>query len=1525
MSASRKLVIALITCVPILVILVWGGIYIARQIDRLLNDMGPILTQELAARLDREVRVGKVRVKPFGVAVLEDVSIAEGKRLADGAILSARRVTIRYDVNALVTQSAGAQSIKTVDITEPRINLVRRKDGTFNVQDLLKPPPGPPGRPFKGTIRITGGTATFKDFFAHTNALPVITHIHDVEGFVDARKCPIYSFRVSANGQNGAFGRAITAGFYDSRTKSVGLDVTATDVSAPRLKDYLGVTDKLEVLGGTLRIAAGIDLRRVDGRYKTTISGAMRVTNAIVRMPWFSEPIRQVNGSIALVRNRAALSLQTPLAGSQARLKGTITSFENPVLDMSITSPNPDYTRLSRLVEMPEAVRQVSISGRGPIDVRVSGKASDPLVEVTARVPSVSASGYDARDVMLSAAYRAGSVELRSARFNFARGSWTLNGTLTNAGKGAIDLEADVRNLDLSALRLPLGPQPYGIANARFAVSGTVANPTFATEAKITNGSLGGVAFASASARVRYASGKTQIQHLTVSGIAGGSIRARGEAARGNVNLFVIAEAIDFESVSRMLGIERYQGIGYFRGWVTGPIRNPTVSGVAEVFKGRFRDYEADYAQIAFSGSRRSVRITDGVIRLFPAGLSFTGNADILDTGRIGFQLTGRVERLTVERLSNLLGRKIEASGTIVGDFKASGTYLPNAGPNQIPLTHTVASADFRLEDGSVFGYPVTSAVAKAELKNDRLVVTEARAVSQDAELTFDGSASLKTREVNARFAASNFDLARLGDRIGGYVLVGGIAKADGTVTSVWNNPTISFGGGVDGFVINGKKFDEASYALVYSGGMLSTFQAALKRANQSYEVSGTGYNLQTNCVESATARILNGSVREMWDMLLASPYLASEDTRQLRAALRRIPRLTTGLVDGSVQINGCMSKPDGIIGLHAVNVGVDIQQIESIDLDASISSGVVSVTQLRALSGNTNITAIGDILLEERRMHLDVTALNVDLAQLRPWLGERMPGGTLAADLVIDGNFTAPHVIGSIEVVDPSYGTLKFDRLRASRIEVADNRIDFSDVILATGNHQAHASGYLPWDWADLTIPTGQPFEMTASLNKQDISLLGTFSTEIDASKTTGALEAMLQATGTISQPRLTGSLTVENGTVAMRNFINEFTDVNVDLKFDGNRVVIAQMSAASSQGGRVHVVPGGYVTVSDLAKGKVNLFIVANGMTVGERNLLGFGESIDMRIDAGLSVTGSLSRPVVENADMEGVRGGVAISDARLVFAIPENLPKPESRTYPIDPAFNITIRLGKDVWIAPPSMSLLAEGDGSLTGTLSKPDLQLGVEIEEGNLRLAASRLRIVPGGTIKARYSPPEEPELGVDFQAITTVTALSPFGRRERYRITLAASGPVANLQIGLTSTPSGLSREQMLAALGHVEGILASGETEMQKELVTVLTAVGSSTFFAPIETLFVERLGFEQFTLEYTGTAPLSLFLSKRLFGNLYVTYFQRLTSNLADVQDKVYELGISYRWKNMYEFTFGVDDQQTTTAEIRVMKTFN
>ena len=1524
MTRSRRLILLLITAVPVTALLVSMAIYLKREVGLTAGRANVLIADELQRRFSKEVHIRSVRISPE-VIVLEDVRISKEDTFASGTLASIPRLFIHYDWRGLILGGKGAEAVRDVVVMRPRMLLIRRPDGTLNITELLKPPPGPPRPPFRGQLKVNHGEIEFIDYAVKPGQRLGPVKISDLTASVDAAKHPVYTFKGIATGTAGQFARAQFSGRYYSGSKRTVVNLNARGLSAPMIMPYAWKSKDVEVLAGKLNLTAVLVARQADGRFTASVRGRARMSGAAARLSFLRHPITSLSGDLIIAGDDASASLTGRLRNTPLRIAGDVANFAKPQVNLTVTSPDADFAEIVAASPLLATLSQFSPSGRGPVRASITGSISNSVIDVTARVPRASIRDIGVTNVAVSARYQRGRMEIQSIRLDARGAQVNARGYLTTGTSPRLSLTGRFSGLDLAALPEGIELPLTGVASGDFALSGPTAGPVVNASVRVVNGSVSGTAFDAAEADVRLAGTQVRVSNLRVSGVAGASLQAYGTISPTSINLTTTASSIDIASVAELLGQTGYTGTAFFSGRILGSPKSPQIEGSIEAFDVRVDDQTIDRVQVRFSGNRRSAIITEGIVQVFPAEARFTGELAGLDQSRISFTGKGNVQRLEVARLLEMIDREADVSGTILGDVTFSGVFIPHAWPGTPRIIGLVASGNLSLEDAFAFDYPISSASAKLDYANDVLRVTDASVVSDKAKLDLSGTLATNTYEIKAGFDLTGFDLSRLHEHLGEYAVLAGTAGASGTISGTWDDLQASIGAKVDGLAVNYERFDSAQARIDYADGKYASYSASLVRGTQKFEVSGTDFDPETMCLASAQGRVEDVSVPDIWAILRASPYFSSADGRPLAQNLDRFPKVSSGRVNGSFDITGCLEAPDGKVDLTATNIGLDVEQIESVELEATAKSGVVTIGKLRAVSEDMTVDVAGAPAYDNGELNLEIRADNLRLSRLQPWFGASAPGGTLSALFMVRGPASAPDIRGSAEVVRPSFGPVVLDQMRAAAIEVTANRIEVPDILLTASGYQASASASVPWNWSALTVPGDEPIHLSVDMSAQSLGVINVLGPLIDTAKTTGSIsEAWFRLDGTLMDPQLAGSVKMANGSIALPGFTNTFNNVNVDLGFVGDRLVVNTLSAASSMGGSVFVVPGGYVTAGIAGPGELNLHVVADRLKLAERNALGMREDVTTQVDAGVSITGPIASPSVADRAAGAIAGGITFSQARLEFQLVSKESQWQTKP-PINPSFNVTLRLGDNVVISPPSLSLTVTGAGKLTGSLAQPVVRrMELDVLSGDIGLATARLRIIPGGNIYITYAPPDAPDVQIDLHATASVFAVNSLRQRQRYQITMTMTGQASKPQISLSSSPPGLTREQMLAGLGHLPSLLGSPEVGLQQELGSVLTAAGATALFAPIENLFIQKLGFEQFSLEFSPLYPLSIYASRQLFGNYYISFYRQLRGALASTQDVLYKVTLSYR-TGMYEFSVGADDEQTLSAQIGYARAFH
>lgn len=1537
MTRLQKAVFALLVCAPAIVMAGMGAVHLRGEVRRVLRNSEVILADEISRQLGREVRIRRAELTPLGRLVLEGVEVAQGRSLKHGPLASVRRLSLEYDYAAVFLQGAGASGIRNVNVTGPRVWLTRFADGSLNISDLLKPPPGPPAPPFAGKVKAADAEIVFRDYYPKGATLPYVTVLRHVSLALSAREVPRYSFDVYAQGPAGRFNRARVSGIYESDRDTLYVDAALRGVDAAFAADSLRLNKDVKLTSGSADISASAALRMGPNPQVLSALGAASLDGVGVSSTALREPVRNLSGTVVLAGQTGYARLSGDIAGARVQASGKITGFAAPSLDIDLSAGNIGLDRFARAIGIPLRAAGIIVPRISTATARVTGAAISPDVEIAATAPRGSFHGYRLADIRARLAYSGGRLAVRSADMDYGGARVRLRGDIGTSGRQGLSIYGSVRRLNLGALPMPQELPVSGTADADFEVTGTTADPKVVVRAAAENIRVKGRLIESISGTAGISRQGVKLEGFRADGVASGTVIASGTYNYREMNLRVACSAIRLANVGTVFNVPWINGTAYLQGSVSGTPGNPFLRADMEVYRPRYKQYEADYARASFGTDRHSATIASATVNLFPAEVSFSGKVSGLDTDRLVFETSGRVDRLSLDRLFETIGARIEASGTIGGEFSAAGTYNLAVREGDFPLSDTVASASINLKDGTAFGYPVDDADGLLTYADNRLTMSEMVIVSEGARLTMGGSLLPDRRELDVDFSLTGFDLARVRRHFSEYVTASGAVDVAGSVEGNWSRPRVNISADLHNLIVNRVRFDRAAGAAVYEGSVVSSGHAELAKGTQQFRFDVAGLDIAQRHLASGTAQAANADLAELWEAFRTSPLLRSEKAAMLRRAAESLSRPKSGTFNAVASLSGPLSRPDGVLSAHGENIVLDIHKIESLDIAAKTKEGVIELEQFNAKSGDAYLSATGSPLYDKGNLQLSASLGNIDLGRFNYQIGKSTAKGNLSIELEASGKAAAPEMTLSAEVISPSVNGYTFDRLRASRIDVANGRISVPDpdsgIILAVGSHQIVAHGSVPWDWSTISVPRDEPIELSVGLKNEDLSILSSLAPLVDSQATKGPVDAQLTLSGTLNAPKANGLLDVSNGTIALKGFASVLEQVNADVVFDGDRILINNLSAKSSLGGAAQVRPGGSVTVTGNER-PVDLLFVSDGLRLTQQNVFGINELVSLRIDAGIAVGGSLDSPVITDAaataaDGGNVTPGIVISDALIRFAIPEKPAGVGQLELPFNPRFGLGVRIGDNVRLQPPSMDVVIAGGGKLAGEYGNPanpmDLNLDISARRGSLYLANTRLTISPESSVSVRYIPPAEPRINLKrFAATAFVTATNELGTQERYQITVEASGPVTNMQLNMTSNPPGLSRQKILMALGHMEGVFDSGERGLQEDIASAITAVGSSALFRPIERVFTERLGFEQFSLEYSSASPLSLFLSTKLSDTLDFSYYRRLQSSITKQSQSAFQAKIGWRFQKNYRLSLGIDDQEVVTGQIDVTRSF-
>jgi translocation-and-assembly-module (TAM) inner membrane subunit TamB-like protein len=454
------------------------------------------------------------------------------------------------------------------------------------------------------------------------------------------------------------------------------------------------------------------------------------------------------------------------------------------------------------------------------------------------------------------------------------------------------------------------------------------------------------------------------------------------------------------------------------------------------------------------------------------------------------------------------------------------------------------------------------------------------------------------------------------------------------------------------------------------------------------------------------------------------------------------------------------------------------------------------------SLQGSVPFDPFGPELLPEGELSFEG---KFDLAQLSdvPWLalGVRTEwrgrassafklGGSwsaLTGELDYDANLELPDAASGLPGMEDAWRTVQLDllhtsgrailgdgvRLEALRLEAADRAL-----LTATGTvhlpADVHAwiGGRVP-DWRAAAV------SMQGELTARDLSFLAALTPSLR--RVGGSLDGRLAMEGTLSEPRLTGSLSVHQGELRTNTRVPALENLEAELTFDKNRILVQSLA------GEFGAAPFSIAGTIALEEGQPQFDLTVKG----EQILLVRASGLRIRADADLRLAGPYEH--LKWTGLLDLRDARYTRDFDFLGASRGGGPKPDGRLELFSlrqppwsgMEFDVDVRASEPFAVE----NNLARGrlrpDLRLVGTGPAPELLGTVFVDPARVRLPVCILRL-SSGTMTFASTDPNVPQL--DLHAETRVRG---------YDISVNVSGPPNEPTVLLTSVPP-LSHEELV-------------------------------------------------------------------------------------------------------------------------------
>jgi autotransporter translocation and assembly factor TamB len=1384
------------------------------------------IVRESKQYLNGELSIGRIGGNLlFGVDVSDIAVDVSGER-----VVSAKALQVDYNIFQLITKGIVLSEVKLV---EPQLKLERDGDG-WNLQHLVKEQQKEadregPSKPLAlQSIEIADGHLTIAD---HVGA----------DGYRLPQQIEDLDLKASYS--------------YEPVHYSVVIDRASLKTVAPQLQ--------LTELAG--KLAVRDDNLYVDKMSIRTAESTLTIDGVVEQ--YLKTPVVKVTttGRVSMPEIGRIL----PAAAQYGLHPAFDVKADGPAdklaLDLSVQSEAgnvrgqltadvkaPDFAARGRLqVErlnlaplLNDPAQRSDITGGADIDLRLaSGPASKPVVDRLSgnfkfAGPSLTAAGYQARNVRASGTFAGGRIHLDAGAAAYG-GTATAKGFIALPAPGralAFDLRGKADSVDLRdlpaqtgvpKLATDLSVAEYHVAGQGTSISGNaVLNQSTVEGATLSDGTT--AEFKTGPGGISYAA------HGTVAGL-------------------------DVERVGKAMRIAALDKPAYAG----------TVNGNFDV-KGTMpppaRGAAAGESRIAEMTVDATGTLTDSTI--MGGRLPRLAYETHLAGGALDLRADGRFEGFDPATLAN----RQDVAGTVTGTVNAAA-HIANISAPITPEGITAQGA-LTLEKSVVGGLTIDSASVDGKYEAQIADLKQLQVNGPDLKVDASGRAALdRTSASNLKYhvEAVNLDvLAKLAGQAG----VQGSAVLDGTVSG--NAASLQTTGMLDGSNIGYGGNSALDLDTKYT---VTLPDLDVKQARVEADTTATfvkAGSLQLNAVTAKTTYT--------GDRLQFTTNI-KEQKRELDAGGEVILHPD----HQEVHLPQFAVRTQGVEWKSAVGAQATIKYgQERIELD-----------NIRLVSGDQALTVNGAFALkgESPAGAVKVQASNVDLQQLQTLLlMDRGLSGKLSAGATISGTADAPVVDGHVEIANGGFQNYKYQSLAAD-LDYTGDRIGLDATLQQSPTEAITAKGTVPMT---LFKPgTGDHVEATAqdaidvrvkstALNLGIIQGLTTQVTNV-----AGTLEADVHVTGSGQDPHAQGFIDIKGGAFGIPAGGVSYTGLNTRIDLEPEKVRLQKFAILDEHGQPLNVA--GELAVHARQVGAVNISIDSDNFELID-NELG-----DVGIDSTLKVTGELRRPQIrgtirlEAGRLEvdkilqlfydpysveelppvvsaerSVEGSGSAQDAtnealhraETTAAVPGtkaeaeagDVPAPAGAFAPVELDLrlqvpdNLVLR-GKKLRPGGPTgaslgdMNITVGGDIQVVKPANGQVLLLGtVETVRGTYEFQGRRFDLQRGGTLRFMGEPQPNPALD-----ITATRTIPNTGVEARVRIQGTAKAP----QLSLTSNPP-LEESDILALIVFNRPVneLGSGE---RSSLAATAGGIATGFIAAPLGESIGKALDLDLFEITTT------------------------------------------------------------------------
>lgn len=379
LSTQLKLIL-----LALALVIIPGVLVVVGQSQWAHHRMQEVVTRQIAQSTQREVYVGPISGNLLSNITIDGLAIAEGQHLAQGAMLAADRVRIDYDLlSVLRGHLAPIASIRAIHLDNPRLHVVRSRNGKLNLRELLGPPQKvPPGKRFRGMLYLHNGTAFYEDSSWYVKAAPLQLHLDQIEMRADIRQITRTVTQTTARITDGRAQSLNGRVIFDAGSPFVDVSGTVSGIDAAWGMRTFGLQHGYTVTDGRLDLSGSVFRVATSGKPVVDFSGTGLLHGITVSSSRLPYPLRLDGTSWGSRDGFRLRDIAMTMAGSRYAVSGSITRLDTPVVDLSIASDHVALASLGKLAPGKLGGLDLASLGTASVNVTALGPAANPDLRV---------------------------------------------------------------------------------------------------------------------------------------------------------------------------------------------------------------------------------------------------------------------------------------------------------------------------------------------------------------------------------------------------------------------------------------------------------------------------------------------------------------------------------------------------------------------------------------------------------------------------------------------------------------------------------------------------------------------------------------------------------------------------------------------------------------------------------------------------------------------------------------------------------------------------------------------------------------------------------------------------------------------------------------------------------------------------------------------------------------------------------------------------------------------------------------